>query len=84
MMCCVFVLVDLPVVPHSDKHLLVDPHECSGVVGFALVLNAVEAVAPLTVVPLVVVVVLHLPHGLKHAHLCELEDRHAQVHCILL
>lgn len=64
----------LPVIP-SDKQLLIDPHERTCVVGFALVLNAVEAVPPLAVVPLVVVVVLHLPHRLKHPHLCELKRK---------
>lgn len=54
------------------KHLLVDPHERARVVGLALVLDAVEAVSPLAVVPLVVVVVLHLPHGFKHPQLREL------------
>lgn len=62
--------------PPSDKHLLVDPHERARVVGFALVLDAVEAVPPLAVVPLVVVVVLHLPHRLKQPHLCELKEKH--------
>lgn len=66
--------------PPSHKQLLVDPHERARVVGFALVLDAVEAVAPLAVVPLVVVVVLHLPHRLKHARLCELKGKtHAQM-----
>lgn len=63
---------DLQGVPPSNKHLLVDPHECARVVGLALVLNAVEAVPPLAVVPLVVVVVLHLPHGFEHSQLGEL------------
>lgn len=60
----------------SDKHLLVDPHECARVVGFTFILNAVEAVAPLAVVPLVVVVELHLPHSFKRTHLCELQKKH--------
>lgn len=58
----------------SHERLLVDPHERARVVGFALVLDAVEAVAPLAVVPLVVVVVLHLPHRLKEPRLRELEQ----------
>lgn len=60
------------------KHLLVDPHERACVVGLALVLNAVEAVSPLAVVPLVVVVVLHLPNRLKHPQLCELKQKHVR------
>lgn len=66
---------DFKAAPPSDKHLLVDPHEGARVVGFALILNAVEAVSPLAVVPLVVVVVLHLPHGFKHSQLCELKHK---------
>lgn len=62
-----------PTDPPSHKQLLVDPHQRACVIGFALVLNAVEVVPPLAVVPLVVVVVLHLPHRLKHAHICELQ-----------
>lgn len=58
--------------PPSDEGLLVDPHERARVVGSALVLDAVEAVAPLAVVPLVVVIVLHLPHRLKQPRLGEL------------
>lgn len=70
---CVFASYTLNIsAPPSDKHLLVDPHECARVVGFAFVLDAVEAVSPLAVVPLVVVVELHLPHGFKHPHLSEL------------
>lgn len=61
--------------PPSRKHLLVDPHERARVVGLALVLDAVEAVSPLAVVPLVVVVVLHLPHGFKRPQLCELKRK---------
>lgn len=63
----------------SDKHLLVDPHERARVVGFTFILDAVEAVPPLAVVPLVVVVVLHLPHRFKHPRLCELK-RKTQIH----
>lgn len=73
---CVFAEGIFQVVPPSDKHLLVDPHECARVVGFAFVLYAVEAVSPLAVVPLVVVVVLHLPHRFKHSRLCELKEKH--------
>lgn len=69
----------------SHKQLLVDPHQRARVVGFALVLDAVEAVPPLAVVPLVVVVVLHLPHRLKQAHICELEtDRQIVDQCCQL
>ena len=56
----------------SDKQLLVDPHQAARLVGLALVLDAVETVASLAVVPLIVVVVLHLPHHFKRAHLWEL------------
>lgn len=63
-------------VPLSNKRLLVDPHECARVVGFAFVLDAVEAVSPLAVVPLVVVVELYLPHGLKLPCCGELKHKH--------
>jgi len=63
----------------SDKHLLVDPHERARVVGFAFILDAVEAVSPLAVVPLVVVVVLHLPHRFEHPRLCELRQKHMEL-----
>lgn len=72
-----FRRADFTVAP-LHKRLLVDPHERARVVGLALVLDAVEAVPPLAVVPLVVVVVLHLPHGFKHAQLCELERKHVR------
>lgn len=65
----------------SHKHLLVDPHERTRVVGFAFVFNAVEAVSPLAVIPLVVVVVLHLPHRFKHSRLCELKQKQ-MYHCV--
>lgn len=58
------------------KHLLVDPHKRARVVGLAFVLDAVEAVSPLAVIPLVVVVELHLPHGFKHPQLRELRREH--------
>ena len=58
--------------PVSEEHLLVDPHEGARVAGFALVLDAAEAVAPLAVVPLAVVVELDLPHRLQAANLGEL------------
>lgn len=60
----------------SNKLLLVDPHEGARVVGLALILDGVEAVAPLAVVPLIVVVVLYLPHRLKEACLGELREKH--------
>lgn len=59
-----------------QKYLLVDPHECARVIWLALVLNAVEAVSPLAVIPLVVVVVFHLPHCFKRSQLCELKETH--------
>lgn len=49
----------------SQKRFLTDPHQAVGVVRFALVLDAAEAVAPLAVVSLVVVVEFYLPHSLK-------------------
>lgn len=49
----------------SQKHFFIDPHQAACLIGFALILDAVEAVSPLAVVPLVVVVEFHLPHGLK-------------------
>lgn len=63
----------------SDKHLFVDPHERARVIGFTFILNAVKAVAPLAVVPLVVVVKLHLPHGFKRPYLCELQQKHKDI-----
>lgn len=64
--------------PPSHKHLLVDPHECARVIGFALILDAVEAISPLAVVPLVVVVKLHLPHCFKQSCFCELKEKYMQ------
>lgn len=55
-----------------QEGLFVDPHEAAGLVGLGLVLDAVEAVAELAVFSLVVVVVFHLPHCLKHAGIFEL------------
>lgn len=52
-------------IPRSDEHLFIDPHEATSLIRFALIVNASETVAPLAMVPLVVVVVLHLPCGLK-------------------
>lgn len=66
--------------PLSNKRLLVDPHECARVVGFAFVLDAVEAVSPLAVVPLIVVVELHLPHSFKRPCCCELKQKHRRRH----
>lgn len=64
--------------PPSHKHLLVDPHERARVVGFALILDAVEAIPPLAVIPLVVVVKLHLPHCFKQSRFCELKEKYIQ------
>lgn len=55
-----------------QEDFFVDPHEAAGLVGLGLVLDAVEAVAELAVFSLVVVVVFHLPHCLKHAGIFEL------------
>lgn len=55
-----------------QKQFFVDPHEGARVVGFTLVLDAAEAVAPLAVVSLVVVVELDLPDGLEKPCLSEL------------
>lgn len=74
-----FFFADCTLNPLSHKQLFVDPHECARVVGFAFILDAVEAVPPLAVVPLVVVVVLHLPHCLKHPCLCELKRRYYEL-----
>lgn len=59
----------------SVERLLVDPHEGPRLVGFALVIDAAELVAELAVLPLVVVVVLCLPHRLKRSRLVELERK---------
>lgn len=45
----------------SVKHLLVNPHQRACLIRFALILNVVEAVAPLAMVTLMIVVELHLP-----------------------
>ena len=80
-----FVKEMLWVLLHSDEQLLVDPHQASRLIGFALVLNAAEAVPPLAVVPLVIVVEFHLPHRLKEASFGKLlrktAERHNVVHC---
>lgn len=55
-----------------QEDLFVYPHETAGLVGLDLILDAVEAVAKLAVFSLVVVVVFHLPHCLKHASIFEL------------
>lgn len=55
-----------------EKGLFIDPHQAACLVGLDLILDAVEIVAKLTVLPLVVVVELHLPDGLKHARIFEL------------
>lgn len=57
-----------------QKQFFVDPHEGARVVGFTLVLDAAEAVAPLAVVSLVVVVELDLPDGLEKPCLSELSS----------
>ena len=57
----------------SQKHFFIDPHQAARLVGFALILYAVEAVSPLAVVSLVVVVEFHLPHSLKEASLVKLQ-----------
>lgn len=57
----------------SVERLLVDPHQRSRLVRFALVLDAVELVAELTVLPLVVVVIFGLPDGFKCPGLLELD-----------
>lgn len=49
----------------SQKRFLTDPHQTVGLIRFALVFNAAEAVAPLAVISLVVVVKFYLPHSLK-------------------
>ena len=59
----------------SVEDLLVDPHQGPCLVGLALVFNVAELVPELAVFPLVVVVELHLPHGLKLTGLGELEER---------
>lgn len=58
--------------PASVEGLLVDPHQGPGLVGFAFVVDAAELVSELAVLPLVVVVVLGLPHRLKRPRLVEL------------
>lgn len=58
-----------------QEDLFVYPHEAAGLVGLGLVLDAVEAVAELAVFSLVVVVVFHLPHCLKHAGIFELQQQ---------
>lgn len=58
-------LHDKTVSNFSQKRFLTDPHQTVGLVWFALVLDAAEAVAPLAVVSLVVVVEFDLPHSLK-------------------
>lgn len=58
----------------SVERLLVDPHEGPRLVGLALVVDAAELVAELAVLPLVVVVVLCLPHCLKRPRFVELEE----------
>lgn len=55
------------------KDFFVYPHKAAGLIGFGLVLDAVEAVAELAVFSLVIVVVFHLPHCLKHTSIFELE-----------
>lgn len=56
----------------SVERLLVDPHQGPRLVGLALVLDAAELVAELAVLPLVVVVVLCLPHSLERSSLVKL------------
>lgn len=57
------------------EDLFVYPHEAAGLVGLDLVLDAVEAVAELAVLSLVVVVVFHLPYSFKHASIFELATK---------
>lgn len=57
------------------EDLLVDPHEAARLIGLHLILDAGELVAELTVLTLVVVVVLHLPHRLEDARLLELTTK---------
>lgn len=56
----------------SQKRFLIDPHQAVGLIRFALILDAAEAVAPLAVVSFVVVVEFHLPCSLKEASCCKL------------
>ncbi len=60
------------------EQLFVYPHEAAGLVGLGLVLDAVEAVAELAVLSLVVVVVFHLPYGFKRAGVFELATKRRQ------
>lgn len=60
------------------EQLFVYPHEAAGLVGLGLVLDAVEAVAELAVLSLVVVVVFHLPYGFKRAGIFELVTKRRQ------
>lgn len=56
------------------EHLFIDPHQASGLIGFALIFNAAEAVAPLAMISFMVVVEFYLPYGLKTPNVFKLDD----------
>lgn len=64
--------------PPSNEQLLVDQHQAPRLVWFALVFDAAEAIPPLAVVPLVIVVEFHLPHCLKQASFSKLLHKKAK------
>lgn len=52
--------------------LFVDPHKTACLIRFAFVLNAAKTVAPLAVIPFVVVVEFDLPDCFKSANVIKL------------
>lgn len=55
------------------EHLFVDPQQAAGLVGFTLIFDTAEAVAPLAMISFMVVVKLHLPYGLKASDVFKLD-----------
>lgn len=70
--------------PRLVEALLVDPQEGPRLVGFAFVLYGGEAVPPLAMVSLVVVVKLHLPDSFKGADVGELEKKKKSIEFLTL
>lgn len=56
----------------SVEGLFVDPHKTACLIRFAFVLNAAKTVAPLAVIPFVVVVEFDLPDCFKSANVIKL------------
>lgn len=64
------------------EHLFIDPHQASSLIGFALIFNAAEAVAPLAMISFMVVVEFYLPYRLKTPNVFKLEREKTKIRLI--